>query len=110
MNDRPSIFAHKGWNRLVIVLAVAYIILIACIVFYERSTINVFDKFDHRPEGHVSWGWSASTYLDTGAYRLVPRAAFITEVMFLPPIAFAAIVYSILWIHRGFRISRQPSA
>ena len=105
MND--SVFAHKGWNRLVIVVAVTYMITIACFVFYERSTINVFDQFDSRASGYVFWGWSASAYLGSGAHRLVPRTSFIAKAMLLSPIAFAAIMYSIFWIHRGFRMSRR---
>src|SRR6266702_1264621 len=107
---RNSIFAHKGWNRLVIVAAATYIIVIACLVFYERSTINPFDQFENRrPAGYVFWRWSASTYRDgsVDAHWLVPRVGVVTEAMLLPPIAFAAIVYSILWIHRGFRMSRE---
>jgi hypothetical protein len=104
-----SIFSHKGWNRLVIIVAATYIIVIACLVFHERSTINVFDQFDSRPGGYVFWAWSASAFLDTGAHRLVPRIGFIIQAMLFPPIAFAAIVYSILWIQRGFRMSRQSS-
>jgi hypothetical protein len=80
-----------------------------CLVVHERGTINVFDQFDRSPAGYVFWGWSASAYLDTGKYRLVPRVGFISEVMFLPLIAFALIVYSVLWIHRGFRMPRHPS-
>jgi len=46
-----SVFGHKGWNRLVIVIAVAYMIVTACFVFYECSTIHVFDQFGSRDTG-----------------------------------------------------------
>jgi hypothetical protein len=107
-----SIFSHRGWNRLVIVIAATYMIVIACLVFHERRTINPFDQFDNRrPSGYVFWHWSASTYKDghVNAHWLVPRVGVVIEAMLLPPIAFAGVVYSILWIHRGFRLSRQSS-
>jgi len=108
-HHRDSIFSHKGWNRVVIVVAAAYVIVIACLVAHERSTINVFDQFDHRPAGYAYWGWSASAYVSTAQYHLRPRVGFIAELMFLPPLAFAVIVYSTLWIYRGFRLSTQTS-
>jgi hypothetical protein len=104
-----SVFRHTGWNRIVIVVAVIYIIAVAFLVIREHSRINVFDQFDRFPLGYTFWAWSASAFLDTGEHRLVPRIGFISEVMFLPPIAFAFIVYSGLWIYQGFRVSRQPS-
>jgi hypothetical protein len=76
-HHRESIFSHKGWNRLIIVVTAAYMIVIACLVAYERSTINVFDQFDHRPAGYIYWGWSASAYLSTSQYHLQPRVSFI---------------------------------
>jgi len=108
-HHRDSVFSHKGWNRLVIVVAAAYMIVIACLVAYERSTINVFDQFDQKPKGYTYWGWSASAYLDRSQHRLEPRMSFIAEVAFLPPLAFALVVYSILWIYRGFHISKITS-
>ena len=105
-----SVFRHTGWNRIVIVVAVTYIIAVASLVIREHGSINVFDQFDRFPRGYTFWAWSASAFLDTGEHRLVPRIGFISEVMFLPPIAFAFIVYSGMWIYQGFRTSRQPSA
>ena len=103
--SHESIFSHKGWNRLVVVLAAAYIVVIVCLVIRERSTINPFHQYDLRlPHVYTSWSWSAS------ALRLQPRVDFIAEVMFFPPVALALAVYSVLWIHRGFRLSRQSSA
>ena len=37
--------------------------------------------------------------------RLEPRVGLIAEVLFLPPLAFAFLVYATFWIYRGFRIS-----
>jgi hypothetical protein len=103
-----STISYKGWNRLVIVVAVAWIIVVACLVIHERSTINVFDQFDHQPAGYVYWVWSAKAFL-TGGHRLMPRVSYIAEVMLLPPVAFAFLVYSTLWICRGFRPSGHSS-
>ena len=104
-----SIFRHKGWNRLVVIVALAYVMVVAFLIVRERTGINVFDQFDRPPPRYAFWGWSASAFLDTGEHRLVPRASFISAVLLLPPVAFAFVVYSVLWIHRGFRASRQLS-
>jgi hypothetical protein len=107
--SQRNVFSHAGWNRLVIVVAVAYVIVVACLVIRERSTINPFDQFDHWPPGYVFWRWSAKAFLDTGEHHLVPRVGFIAKVMFLPPLAFALLVYAALWIYHGFRISGRSS-
>ena len=104
-----SIFRHKGGNRLVVIVALAYIIVVAFLIVRERTGINVFDQFDRSPPRYTFWGWSASAYLDTSEGLLVPRYGFISAVLLLPPMAFAFVVYSALWIYRGFRVSRQPS-
>ena len=100
-----KVFSHTGWNRLVIVVAVAYIIVVACLVIYERSTINVFDQFDRRLAGYVFWGWSTEAFLND-EYHLVPRMGFIAKVRFLPPLAFALLVYAARWIIAGFRTKK----
>ena len=84
------------------VVSVGYVIVIACLVIYEHKAINPCDQFYHRhPSVYVFWRWSTSTYLsgrtEYPSHYLQLRVGFIAELMFLPPLVFALLVYAARW-------------
>ena len=107
-HHRESPFAHKGWNRLVIVLCAAYLIVIVFLVIYERTTINHFDQFDKTPPDYQFWVWSPPGMPSASEHHLKPHFEFIAALITLPPLALAAGIYSVLWVYQGFRHRHKP--
>src|SRR5437763_16059555 len=101
-SNRQSLFAYKGWNRLVVTLSIAYICVIAFLIAYEHYTINPFDQFDKTSHRYNFWVWSPVEVLPASEHHLRLRIGFIAALVTLPPLALAGAVYSTLWVYRGF--------
>jgi hypothetical protein len=92
----------KGWNRLVIVVCSAWCLFVLFAIIHEYLGINIYEQFvDRSPSRYDFWHWYP--YIDASSYKLVPKIGYISMVMFLPPLIFGGVVYSTLWVFRGFR-------
>lgn len=93
-----------GWNRLLAVLCGIYLIVLVVGIAGERNRINVFDQFDTSPPQYQFWSWSdfVSKNSELRALRLNVGVSALFAVV--PPALAFALLHSVFWVIRGFRI------